>query len=69
MGSPHFDTDLSGRVAIVLGNEAHGLGPEPADSLDDWVHIPLSGGVESLNVAMAGAVLCFEAVRQQTSGS
>ncbi|HEX6312958.1 MAG TPA: RNA methyltransferase [Acidimicrobiia bacterium] len=57
--------DLTEPVAFVLGNEAHGLDPALGARLDASVTIPLSGaGADSLNVAMAGTVLCFEAARQ-----
>ncbi len=55
---------LDAAVAVVLGNEAHGLGPEAAAHVDRWVEIPLAGRAESLNVAMAGTVLCFEVARR-----
>jgi TrmH family RNA methyltransferase len=62
-GSLHTELDWSGRIAIVLGNEAHGL---QADSpISEWVRIEHHGRAESLNVAMAGTVLCFEAARQR----
>jgi TrmH family RNA methyltransferase len=67
-GSPHFEADLAGPVALVLGNESHGLPTEVAELVDAWVHIPIEGSAESLNVAMAGTVLCFEALRQQSMG-
>jgi TrmH family RNA methyltransferase len=64
-GAPYDDVDLTGPVALVLGNEAHGL-PAALDGLvDERVTIPMAGRTESLNVAMAGAVLCFEALRQR----
>lgn len=55
-------TDLSGKIAIVLGNEAHGLSPNT--KLDGWLTIPHAGRGESLNVAMAATLLCFEVKRQ-----
>ena len=61
LGDPHTSTDWSGRVALVLGNEAHGL-PDDAP-VDAWVRIEHRGRVESLNVAMAATVLLFEAAR------
>lgn len=62
-GSPSELADWSGRVAIVLGNEAHGL---PADvPVDEWVTIPHRGRAESLNVAMAGTVVLFDMVRRR----
>ncbi|HET6667859.1 MAG TPA: TrmH family RNA methyltransferase, partial [Intrasporangium sp.] len=41
-----------------------GHGPEVARLVDTWVSIPMAGGVESLNVAAAAAVVCFELVRR-----
>jgi TrmH family RNA methyltransferase len=63
-----YDVDWRLPSAVVLGNEARGL-PEAAES---WagvpavrVAIPMPGGTESLNVAAAGAVLVYEALRQR----
>jgi len=64
-GDPYDRADLAGPTALVLGNEAHGLPPSVATSLDGWVSIPMEGRAESLNVGMAAAVLCFEAARQR----
>ena len=64
-GSAHTDADLTGRIALVVGNEARGL-PDDAD-VDEWVTIRHRGRAESLNVAMAATVLCFEASRQRSS--
>ena len=47
-------------VALVLGNEEHGLAPEVAAACAVLVTIPGSGRVESLNVSVAAAVLCWE---------
>ncbi len=57
--------DLAGPVAIVLGSEAHGLPAGVADRVDTAVTIPMAGRTESLNVAMAGTILCFESLRQR----
>ena len=62
-GTPYTDADLTGRLALAVGNEAHGL---PDDvPVDDWLTIPHAGRAESLNAAMAAAVVCFEAARQR----
>ena len=54
---------LAGPLALVLGSEAHGV---PADvPIDRVVTIPHAGRAESLNVAMAATLLCFEAARQR----
>lgn len=60
-GTPYERYDWSGRVAIVAGNEAGGLADDAP--VDDWVTIAHSGRAESLNVAMATTLVCFEARR------
>jgi TrmH family RNA methyltransferase len=62
-------TDLTGPVAIILGNEAHGLSDEVDACLDGQVTIPMAGRSESLNVGMAAAVVCFEVARQRRDRS
>jgi len=64
----HTDLDWSGRVAIVMGNEAAGLPDEWTDEsgpIDRWVTIEHRGRSESLNVAMATTLLVFEAARHR----
>ncbi len=64
----HTGSDLTGRLAIVMGNEAAGLPAEWTDDrgpIDRWVTIPHHGRSESLNVAMATTVLAFEVARQR----
>ena len=65
--SSHDATDLTGDVALLLGNEAHGLTADGVSGADRVVRIPMAGGVESLNVAMTGAVMAFESARQRRS--
>ena len=59
-----YDTVLDGDVAVLLGNEGAGLSESVAALANARVHIPMPGAVESLNVAAAGAIVCFERVRQ-----
>lgn len=67
-GRPPDVVELTGSAVLALGNEAHGL-PAPASSLvDELVTIPTVGRGESLNVAMAGAIVCAEALRQRQGG-
>jgi 23S rRNA (guanosine2251-2'-O)-methyltransferase len=56
------------RVAYVLGNETSGISPAVTAQLTGWVSIPMTGGVESLNVASAAAVVCFEWARRRGPG-
>jgi 23S rRNA (guanosine2251-2'-O)-methyltransferase len=63
--APYTQTDLTGKVVLVLGSEGKGLRPRVAESCDLLVSIPVRGRVASLNVSAAAAVLLFEAVRQR----
>ena len=63
-GAAYTDQDLGGS-ALVIGNESNGLSPVLEQRLDGFVHIPMEGRAESLNVGMASTVLCFEAARQR----
>ena len=64
-GRPYDQADLTGPVALVLGSEAPGLPAELDALVDARRTIPMAGRSESLTVAMAGAVICFEALRQR----
>lgn len=66
---PLYDVDLTGKLALLFGNEGSGLTPELRAAAHAEVSIPMPGNVESLNVAAAAAVCLFERVRQvQASG-
>jgi TrmH family RNA methyltransferase len=62
-GEDYATVSYDGKVALVFGNEAHGIDETLASRLDATIHIPTTGGAESLNVAMAATVLCFELAR------
>lgn len=59
-----YDVDLSGPVAMIFGSEGRGLPDNVLSMANQLVQIPMAGKVESLNVAAAAAVCCFERVRQ-----
>ncbi len=63
-GDAPASIDFSGKVAIVLGNEGKGIRRNVAEHCDRVVTIPMRGHVDSLNVATAAAVLCYEVRRQ-----
>jgi TrmH family RNA methyltransferase len=67
-GTSLWDADLSGAVAVVLGNEAHGVDASVDAHLDGVLSIPIAGRSESLNVGVAAAVVAFEAARQRGVG-
>ncbi|HUN66088.1 MAG TPA: TrmH family RNA methyltransferase [Bacteroidota bacterium] len=61
-----FDLDLTGRVALVFGNEHRGVSDEAAERADGLLLIPMNGMIQSLNVSVACAVCLYEALRQRT---
>lgn len=61
----YTDADLQGPIALLMGSEQYGLTPEWLDAADAKVRIPMAGQADSLNVAMAGIITLFEAVRQR----
>jgi RNA methyltransferase, TrmH family len=67
-GTRYEAAELDGNIALVLGNEATGLPDSLGAVLDGVVSIPMGAGTESLNVAMAATVLCFEAARRRAAG-
>jgi RNA methyltransferase, TrmH family len=62
----YFDANWVVPSLLVIGNEAWGVGPEVATILTGSVRIPMPGGAESLNAAVATAVILFEAIRQRS---
>ena len=56
-----YDVDMDGSLALVFGNEAHGV--SPSAPITEWVTVPHVGRSESLNVAMAATVLCMHVAR------
>jgi len=60
----YWDLDFRTPSVILLGNEGNGLSSELIDLADEAVQVPLSNGVESLNLAVTAALLMYEAKRQ-----
>jgi 23S rRNA (guanosine2251-2'-O)-methyltransferase len=58
-------SDLRGPLAIVVGSEGQGLSPAVRRRCDFVVRIPMRGAIGSLNAAVAGSILLFEAVAQR----
>jgi RNA methyltransferase, TrmH family len=65
-GQPYWEFDWSRPLALVVGGEARGATAAAKRAVTHRVRIPMPGGGDSLNVAMATGVLLFEAVRQRT---
>jgi 23S rRNA (guanosine2251-2'-O)-methyltransferase len=65
-GVPLWEADLPERAVFVVGNETEGVSRPLTMLTDAWWSIPLAGGVDSLNVAAAVAVVAFEVARRQS---
>lgn len=57
--------DLTGPVALVIGNEGKGLRRLVAETCDELVRIPMSGELGSLNASVSAGIALYEAVRQR----
>lgn len=64
-GKPVEDIDITGRAALIIGNEGAGLAPGILSQADELVAIPHSPRVESLNAGIAASILLYEAARQR----
>lgn len=63
--SYYQDVSLKEPTAFLIGNEGNGLTKETADMAESYIKIPMEGQVESLNAAVATALLMYEAHRQR----
>lgn len=63
-----YDTEGSflKKCAILIGNEANGLSEKASEQADILIKIPMAGKVESLNAAVAAAILMYETSRQRS---
>ena len=59
------ECNFKGPTAFVLGAEKWGISEEAQSLMDEQIHIPMRGRVESLNVSVAASTLLFEAIRQR----
>ena len=64
-GQPYHQASFGEPLALIIGGEAAGAGSQAARRATERVHIPMPGSSESLNAAIAGAILIFEVIRQR----
>lgn len=62
-----FDLNLTGKTALVLGNEHTGVSKEAIELSDLSFNVPMYGMVQSLNVSVTAAVCLYEALRQRSA--
>jgi 23S rRNA (guanosine2251-2'-O)-methyltransferase len=60
-----YEADYTVPVALIMGSEEDGISQELLNQSDEFVKIPLTGNIESLNVSVASAVVIYEAIRQR----
>lgn len=64
--SSFYEADLTGKVALVLGNEAKGLAESWVGKGYSPVKLPMRGQADSLNVSVTASVMMYEAMRQRS---
>jgi 23S rRNA (guanosine2251-2'-O)-methyltransferase len=64
-----YETDLTGPLGLVMGNEGKGLRRLTRDRCDGLIRLPMRGHVESLNVSVATGICLYEALRQRDMGA
>ena len=60
----HFNTSMTGSIALVIGNEGKGISRLVKEKCDVLVKIPMLGKISSLNASAAASILIYEIVRQ-----
>jgi len=64
--STHFKANLTGPLALVMGNEGSGISRLVKEKCDFLINIPMVGEVSSLNASVAAAVIMYEAFKQRS---
>ena len=64
-GLDHFDTNMKGPIALVIGSEGDGVSRLVREDCDFTASIPMYGKISSLNASVAAALLMYEVVRQR----
>lgn len=60
-----WEQSFSGKIAIVVGNEAQGLSKEAQKLVNSNIYLPMFGLTESLNVSVAAGIFLYEVIRQK----
>ena len=65
----YYDQDLTGPIAIVIGNEGKGMGEKVKKNCDFLVKIPMNGKIQSLNASVSAGIVIYEVVKQRMAKS
>ena len=63
----HYNQDLTGALAIVIGSEGFGMSKLVKENCDFLVKIPMKGKITSLNASVSAGIVVYEAVRQRNN--
>jgi TrmH family RNA methyltransferase len=64
-GTAYFESDFRQPLALIIGGEAEGAAQDAINLSNSRVHIPMPGGIESLNASVAAGILLSEVIRQR----
>ena len=64
-GTDYKEIDYSGKIALVIGNEGHGMSRLVRESCDFIASIPMRGTVNSLNASVAAGIMIYEVIRNR----
>ncbi len=64
-GVSMYKADLTGPIALLIGNEGSGLSEDVSNAADKLIKIPMKGELESLNAASSATIISYEAMRQR----
>jgi len=67
-GELMYNTDLTGKIALVIGSEGEGISRLVKEKCDFLCRIPMYGEINSLNASVAAGIMMYEAVRQRENG-
>ncbi len=62
----YYEMDLTGNVALVMGNEGSGIREKVKSKCDALISIPMANNVDSLNVSVSAGILLFEIFKQKS---
>jgi 23S rRNA (guanosine2251-2'-O)-methyltransferase len=68
-GKPHFQSNLTGPITLILGAEDVGISTGMLERVDETVSIPMKEGIGSLNVSVSAGILMYEKLRQEVTPS
>lgn len=64
-GTVYSKWNTKGKIALIIGNEGHGIGQNLKKQVDEMITIPMLGHVQSLNASVAASILMYEVFRNR----